>query len=103
MIPLMHLHLKNIFILYWSIVDWQCVSFRLQQSDSVTHKQVSILFKILFPFRLLQNVEQKSLWYTIGPCLLSVFLIKIAVRTCQSETASSLPPGNHEFSKFVSL
>ena len=45
MIPLMHLHLKNVFILYWSIVDWQRVSFRLQKSDSVIHIQVSILLK----------------------------------------------------------
>ena len=31
----------------------------VQQSDSVIHIHVSILFQILFPFRLLQNIEQR--------------------------------------------
>ena len=29
----------------------------VQQSDSVMHKHISILFQILFPYRLLQNIE----------------------------------------------
>ena len=37
----------------------------VQQSDSVIHIHVSILFQILFPFRLLQNLEQCSLCYTV--------------------------------------
>ena len=40
----------------------------VQQSDSVIHIHVSILFQILFPIRLLQNIEQNSLCYTVGPC-----------------------------------
>ena len=44
----------------------------IQQSGSVIHIHVSILFQILFPFRLLQNVEQSSLCYMLGPCWLSV-------------------------------
>ena len=44
----------------------------VQQSDSVIHINVSILFRILFPFRLLQNTEQHSLCYTVGPCWLSI-------------------------------
>ena len=43
----------------------------VQQSDSVIHIHVSILFQILFPLRLLQNIEQSSLCYTVGPCCLS--------------------------------
>ena len=43
----------------------------IEQSDSVIHIHVSILFQILFPVRLLQNVEQSSLCYTVGPCWLS--------------------------------
>ena len=42
----------------------------VQQSDSVMHIQVSILLQILFPFRLLQNIGQSSLCYTVGPCWL---------------------------------
>ena len=30
----------------------------LQQSDSVIHLHVAILFQIFSPFRLLQNIEQ---------------------------------------------
>ena len=35
----------------------------VQQSDSVVHIHVSILFQILFPFTLLHNNEQSSLCY----------------------------------------
>ena len=44
----------------------------VQQSDSVIHIHISILFQVLFPFRLLQNIEQSSLCYTVGPCWLSI-------------------------------
>ena len=33
----------------------------VEQSDSIIHIHVSILFQILFPFRLLQNTEQSPL------------------------------------------
>ena len=34
---------------------------------------ISILFfKILFPYRSLQNIEQNSLCYTVGPCWFSI-------------------------------
>ena len=42
------------------------------QSDSVIYTHISLLFKILFPFRLLQNIEQSFLYYTVGPCQLSI-------------------------------
>ena len=56
----------------------------VQQSDSVIHICVSIVFQILFPFRLLQNIEQNSLCYAIGVCWL--FILNIAVCTCSSQT-----------------
>ena len=46
------------------------------------HIHVSILFQILFPFRLLHNIEQSSLCCTVGPCWLS--FLNIAVYTSQS-------------------
>ena len=49
----------------------------VQQSDSVIHIHVCILFQILFPFGLLQNIEQSSLCYTIGPCWLSILNIAV--------------------------
>ena len=47
----------------------------VQQNDSVIHLHVPILFQILFPRRLLQNIEQSSLCYTVGPCWLSIFFL----------------------------
>ena len=41
-------------------------------SDSVIHIHTSILFQILFPFRLLQSIEQCSLGCTVGPCVVRV-------------------------------
>ena len=36
-----------------------------QQSDSVTHTHAFILFQILCPFSLLQNIELGSLFYKV--------------------------------------
>ena len=44
----------------------------VQQSESVTHIHESIHFQIFFKVTLLWNIEQSSLYYTIGPCWLSV-------------------------------
>ena len=49
----------------------------VQQSDTVIHIHVSILFQILFPFRLLQSIEQSSLCYTVGPCWFSILNIAL--------------------------
>ena len=54
----------------------------IQQSDSVI--RVSSLFPILFPFKLLRNIERGSLCYTVDPWWLSI--LNIAVCTCQSQT-----------------
>ena len=49
----------------------------VQQSDTVIHMHVSILFQILFPFKLLQNIEQSSLCYTVRPFLLSILNLAV--------------------------
>ena len=53
-------------ILYWNtilkLVHNVLVS-GIQQSDSVIYIHVSILFQVLFPLRLLQNIEQSSLCF----------------------------------------
>ena len=46
---------------------------RIQQSDSVTHIQVPVLFQILFPSRPLHIIEQSPLCYTVGPQLVIHF------------------------------
>ena len=56
----------------------------VQQSDSVIHIHVPILFQILFPFRLLHSIGQSSLCYTVDPCWSSI--LNIAVDTCQLHT-----------------
>ena len=62
-----------------------------QQSDSSVHTHTPILSQTLFQFRLLSNIEQSLLCYTVGPCWLSVY--NIAACTCQSQTSNlSLPP-----------
>ena len=45
----------------------------VQQSDSVIYIHVFILFHILFPLTLLQNIEQSSLCYTVGPCWFNLY------------------------------
>ena len=40
----------------------------VEQSDLVIHIHIVILFQIILPFRLLQNIEESSLCYTVGPC-----------------------------------
>ena len=43
-----------------------------QQSNSVIHGHGFILSQVLFPFRVLQNIEQSSLCHTVGLCWLSI-------------------------------
>ena len=59
-----------ILFFYWSVVDLQrCVSFRCTAKwFSYIYTCIYILFQILFPYRLLQNIEYSSLCYTVGPC-----------------------------------
>ena len=79
----------KIFILYWIIVDLQCVSFKCTTKwFSYTYIHVSILFQILSPLKLLQNIEYSSLCYTVGPCWLSVLYIVVCTRKSQTLSLS---------------
>ena len=40
----------------------------VQQSASVMHIHLSIFSQILFPYRLLQSIEESSLCYIVGTC-----------------------------------
>ena len=77
---------KSLFYIgVWLINNVVLVSgVQVQKSDSALCTHISILFKILFPFRLLQSTEQTSLCYTVGPCWL--FISDIAVCPCLSQT-----------------
>ena len=77
----------NFFNLYFTLeYSWftTLLCSGVQQNNSIIHIRISILFQILFPFRLLQNIEQSSLWYTVGPCL-SIFFFQlhwVGLRCC---------------------
>ena len=60
------LHLKKIFFVLCWINKIVLVSGE-QQRDSVIYTCVSIVFRLIFPFRLLQNIELSSRCYTVGP------------------------------------
>ena len=65
----------------WSIVDLPCcVSFSCRAkwfSYIYTYICIYILFQIIFPCRLLQNIEYSSLCYTVSSC--SLFYIQECV------------------------
>ena len=51
----------------------------IQQSNSATsiyqYSYLFILFQIHFHYSLLQDIEYSSLYYTVGPCGLSILYI----------------------------
>ena len=74
---------------YWNIVDLQCcVGFRYTAKwfsfiyiyiYIYIFRYIYILFQILFPYRLLQNIEYSYLCYTVGPCWLSISCIVLCI------------------------
>ena len=66
---------KNVFLFLFSFFSFIKVSLvynvviisAVQQSDSVIHRHISILFQMLFPGRLSQNLGPTSLCSTAGP------------------------------------
>ena len=66
---------------------------------------ISILFWIIFPHRLLQNIEQSSLNYTVGPCWSSVLYIVVCIWQFQAPSLSNFFPlvSISLFSRSVSL
>ena len=66
---------KKFFIAMKKIFNWSIVS-GIQWSDSVTY--VSGI-QILFPYRLLQDINYSSLCCTLGPCWWSVLSILVCI------------------------
>ena len=52
---------------------------------------IDILFKILFPYRLLQDIELSSLCYTVGPCCSPILYIVVCMYTL-IPTSYFIPP-----------
>ena len=68
----------------WGLRHFRQILYQLNYLGS-PHKYESIFFRVIFPIRLLQNTEQSSLCYTVGPYLLPT--VYIAVCTHQSQTS----------------
>ena len=83
-----------LFYILIQLINNVVVVSGVKQSDSVLNMYVSILFKILFPFKLLCNTEQSSLCYTIGPCWLSILNIAVASLVAQRVKASACNVGD---------
>ena len=74
-----------VFTMYWHVIDLQCcVSFWCTWSDSVICIHVFTLSRILFPCRLIQNIEYRFLCYTFSPRWLSVLCIIVCVGKSQN-------------------
>ena len=76
------------FILEYHCMEYIVLVSGVQQNDSIIHIHVSILFEILFPFRLLQNIEQSSLCYTVGSCWLSILKRVVCIYSSQTHNVS---------------
>ena len=50
----------------------------VQQSDSVIHIYIYILFHILFHYGLSQDIEYSSLCSTVGPCCLPILYMFVS-------------------------
>ena len=61
-------YFKNLLYIGAELINNVVLVSGVQQSNSVIHIHMPILFQILFLFMLLQNIEQSSLCYTVGPC-----------------------------------
>ena len=62
---------------YWTELNWQLISKVVvvlggQQRNPAIHIHVSILLQAFFPSGLPHSTQQSTLWYTIGPCWLSI-------------------------------
>ena len=109
-------HITFVLVLFFSFflsfleiqLIYKVVTFSaIQQSDSVSHKYMSILFWFLFPYRLSRNIWYSFLSYSTVPCLPVIPHTSLCI--CQSQMPSpsplpSFPFGTQGlFSKSVSL
>ena len=77
----------------------------VQQIHSIinTHTRTHILFQIIFPYRLLQDIDYSSLCYRVDSSQLSILYIVVCM--CLSPKPNlSLPPfpfGNRKFAFYI--
>ena len=76
------LFLKFLFYIGLQLIYNVLVS-GIRQSDSVIHVYIQLFFfQALFPFRLLQNIEQSSLCSAVGPYWLSILNTVVCASFC---------------------
>ena len=86
---------KFLFYIGVELINNVALVSGVQQSDSLIHTHVSVLFQILFPFSLLQNIVQSSLCSTVGPCWFPILNITVCTRQSQTPHLSTfLNPKN---------
>ena len=67
------------FFFNWSIVDLPCCVSFWCTAKWFSYTYIDILFHILFHHGLLQDIEYSSLFYTVGPCRLSILYIVVCI------------------------
>ena len=89
-------------ILFCLILDYSRFTMRMlywfQIYLQVVHTHIATVFQILFPFRLLQNIEESSLCCTVSPCYLFVLYVACVFVNPKLLIYSPPPPfssGNH--------
>ena len=108
-----HVEPQTLFLFVFSIFSFFLVNFiaiqltysvvlvsGVQQSESVIHMPISIPFQILFPYRLLQRLEEVSLCWTGGPSPSSVPYVVVCYVSPSPPIYSSpscFPSGNPIF------
>ena len=73
----------------------------VQQSDSVIHMYISIVFQILFHYRLLQAIEYSSMCYTAGLFLKIYFICSSVYLLIPNSQFIPFPPSPSVNCKFV--
>ena len=68
-----------IYFLNWSTVDLQCCVNFCCTAKWFSYTYIHILFYILFHYSLSQDTEYSSIFYTVGPCCLSILYIIICI------------------------
>ena len=71
--PSMHACIANCYVVIVILLD-------AQQSNSAIYIHISIVPQTPLPSRLPHNIEQSSLCYIAGPCLLSILIIAVCTR-----------------------
>ena len=66
-------------------ISFRCIAqwFSYTHTHTHTHTHIYIIFfQILFPCKLLQNIEYSSLCYIVGPCWLSIYIHSHESESC---------------------